>query len=170
MKKNKSNRGFSLIELLVVIAIIGILSSVVIVSLNSARAKGRDAKRITDVKQLQLALAMYYDACGRVYPNIADGSSATALDGGEDNSNGNTTGGCGSALSAFLNPIPVNPTGGGVSGAYGYGTNAGFTDYVLQAQLETNNTNVLNNDYDTPSPLYTKACTDSPNFYFCVTP
>lgn len=55
-------RGFTLIELLVVIAIIGILSSVVLASLNGARKKGRDARRISDLKQIQLALELYYDA------------------------------------------------------------------------------------------------------------
>ncbi|MEK9161552.1 MAG: prepilin-type N-terminal cleavage/methylation domain-containing protein [Patescibacteria group bacterium] len=54
-------RGFTLIELLVVIAIIGILSSVVLASLNSARAKSRDAKRLSDIKSLQLALELYFD-------------------------------------------------------------------------------------------------------------
>jgi prepilin-type N-terminal cleavage/methylation domain-containing protein len=60
MQKNLS-RGFTLIELLVVIAIIGILSSVVLASLNSARQKGRDARRISDLKQIQLALELNYD-------------------------------------------------------------------------------------------------------------
>lgn len=65
--QTQTNRGFTLIELLVVIAIIGILSSVVLASLNSARQKGRDARRISDVKQLQLALELNYDA-SQTYP------------------------------------------------------------------------------------------------------
>lgn len=55
------NKGFTLIELLVVIAIIGLLASVVLVVLSTARAKARDAKRRTDLKQLATALALYYD-------------------------------------------------------------------------------------------------------------
>lgn len=53
--------GFTLIELLVVIAIIGLLASVVLVSLNSARAKSRDAKRLSDIRQFANALEMYYN-------------------------------------------------------------------------------------------------------------
>jgi len=62
-----SKNGFTLIELLVVVAIIGLLSSVVLASLNSARAKGRDAKRASDVHQLKIAMEYYYDANG-FYP------------------------------------------------------------------------------------------------------
>lgn len=60
-------KGFTLIELLVVIAIIGILSSVVLASLNVSRTRSRDAKRIADLRQIQLALEQYYDVNG-VYP------------------------------------------------------------------------------------------------------
>ncbi len=55
------DKGFTLIELLVVIAIIGILSSVVLASMNTARKKARDARRQADLKSLQLALESYYD-------------------------------------------------------------------------------------------------------------
>lgn len=53
-------RGFTLIELLVVIAIIGILAGIVIPSLNSAKTGGRDAKRLADIKNIQLALSLFY--------------------------------------------------------------------------------------------------------------
>jgi len=51
-------KGFTLIELLVVIAIIGLLSTMAVVSLNSARAKARDAKRLNDVKQMANILSI----------------------------------------------------------------------------------------------------------------
>ncbi len=57
----QKNEGFTLIELLVVIAIIGLLSSVVLASLNSARVKARDAVRKQTLKQVQTALELYYD-------------------------------------------------------------------------------------------------------------
>lgn len=58
------NRGFTLIELLVVIAIIGLISSVVLASLNSARAKARDARRQEDAYQLRTALSAYFNDYG----------------------------------------------------------------------------------------------------------
>lgn len=60
-------KGFTLIELLVVISIIGLLSSIVFASLNSARIKARDARRIADIKQIQMALDLYYDQ-NNTYP------------------------------------------------------------------------------------------------------
>lgn len=63
----KFDSGFTLIELLVVIAIIGLLASVVLVSLNGTRAKARFTKRMADIKQIQTALELYYDS-NNAYP------------------------------------------------------------------------------------------------------
>jgi len=62
--RNKKQTGFTLIELLVVIAIIGLLASVVLLSLNSARAKSRDAKRLADVRQFASALELFFNDNG----------------------------------------------------------------------------------------------------------
>lgn len=56
------NKGFTLIELLVVIAIIGILSSVVLASLNTARAKGADAAIKANLANARAQAELYYDA------------------------------------------------------------------------------------------------------------
>ncbi len=62
-----NKRGFTLIEMLVVIAIVGLLSSVVVIGLGGARKQGRDARRISDISQIQNALEIYYTANGE-YP------------------------------------------------------------------------------------------------------
>jgi len=62
-------KGFTLIELLVVVAIIGLLASIVMTSLNSARAKAKDTRRITNVREIEKALELYYDI-NNTYPYI----------------------------------------------------------------------------------------------------
>ncbi len=57
----RKKQGFTLIELLVVIAIIGLLSTLAVVALNNARQKSRDAKRVSDIKQMQTALELYFN-------------------------------------------------------------------------------------------------------------
>ena len=66
----KNKKGFTLIELLVVIAIIGLLSTLAVVALTSARTKARDSKRVADMKQVQTAMELYYSATNG-YPACA---------------------------------------------------------------------------------------------------
>ena len=99
MNTISKHKGFTLIELLVVIAIIGILSSVVLSSLNSARQKGRDTARIQAVKQVQNALQLYWSANGS-FPAGNELSLSSAL------------------VPLYINSIPVDPSGG--TNAYQY--------------------------------------------------
>lgn len=64
LSKNNLTAAFTLIELLVVIAVIGVLASVILASLNSARAKARDARRKSDLRQVVTALELYRDSVG----------------------------------------------------------------------------------------------------------
>jgi len=68
-RKDKSiNKSFTIIELLVVIGIIGVLASLVLVSVGKARGSARDARRKQDLGAIQTALELYYDDHGK-YPN-----------------------------------------------------------------------------------------------------
>jgi len=83
MKKRftlSKSKGFTLIELLVVIAIVGLLASIVMVGLNSARSKSRDTKRIAELKQMMSALELYYSDNGH-YPAINYAYTSSAADG-----------------------------------------------------------------------------------------
>lgn len=64
MKSKTKNSGFTLIEILVVIAIIGLLASVVMVSVARARIKASDARRIADMRQIATGLQLFYDKNG----------------------------------------------------------------------------------------------------------
>lgn len=53
-------KGFTLVELLIVLAIIGVLAAIVLISLNSSRKGGRDARRVADMREVATALQLYF--------------------------------------------------------------------------------------------------------------
>lgn len=56
---SSERKGFTTMELLIVIALIGILATIIILFVNSARAKGRDAQRMSDIEQIRTAIELY---------------------------------------------------------------------------------------------------------------
>lgn len=126
-------KGFSLIELLVVIAVIGLLSSVIVVSLQSSRAKARDAKRVADIESIKTALALYAESNNSHYP-----PAATVF---VDLVNGK-----------FLTDVPVPPNALEV---YRYATPTDLLSYHLGADLEQIDPNegVLRGDSDCNSGI-----------------
>lgn len=158
-----------MIELLVVISIIGLLSSVVLSSLNTARVKARDAKRKSDLHQIQLALTLYYDAYG-TYPPEKPQTSC----GGSDSwasSNGN----CGGQwlttdanFYQFMPSVPIDPVNIGTNAGWGNNNNvysyagslsahiSNYQDYELLTQLENSS------DKD--------RCATKPAFYHNIIP
>lgn len=108
-------KAFTLIELLVVIAVIALLSTLSVVALSSARAKSRDARRLSDIKQIQTALDMYLDSAG-TYPSSLTTGSPLSYGG-----------------MVFLASVPGDPMG---SNQYGYTpTSSGYTlDFALETK------------------------------------
>ena len=151
-QKKESKSGFTLIELLVVIAIIGLLASIVLASLNTARRKSRDARRIADAKQIQLALELYFDANGGTYPAGTDMSVLATT---------------------YISQVPASPSPGSYS--YQALTSASAAcaatpcvGYVVRAQLEDSTNQALGSDVDGTVVL---DCTDtSAAPYYCVRP
>jgi prepilin-type N-terminal cleavage/methylation domain-containing protein len=72
VKKNIKKYGFTLIELLVVISIIGMISSVVLASINNARKKASNLNVRSTVNAIRTALELYYDTNGK-WPSANDG-------------------------------------------------------------------------------------------------
>lgn len=112
----KASSGFTLIELLVVVSIIGVLSSIVLASLTTARAKARDAERLSDLHQLRNAFELYANDHGGKYPC----ELATSCPGQAVNANGRVGEGSGldTLLAPYMGRIPRDPLG--PSATYNY--------------------------------------------------
>lgn len=117
-------KGFTLIELLVVIAIIGLLSTLAVVSLSTARQKSRDTRRVADIKQIQSALEMYYND-QQTYPLTANVTSGSAI----------ATSGV-----TYMSKMPADPG----SNSYTYVGSTTAATYTLTYKLEGAMTGITN--------------------------
>lgn len=126
-RARKETRGFTLIELLVVIAIIGILSSVVLASLNTARSRARDATRKSDMKQLQTALELYFND-NRAYPIVGSWSGYLTTGCGISGSLTGSGGYIPNLAPTYIPTLPVDPSRqfGGCSGYLYYSDGASY--------------------------------------------
>lgn len=152
--------GFTLIELLIVIAIIGLLTGIVMANLTQSKAKARDAKRISDMGQIQLALELYFDRCQR-YPDVSP-------EGGVDiysTCKSNTV-----ALTNFISKIP-QPTPEKEQIEYGYYVDDNNSDYYLKAVLEGDNEALKDGMTSFGFNGDTENCDNtSPVFEYCIGP
>jgi prepilin-type N-terminal cleavage/methylation domain-containing protein len=155
-----NKKGFTLIELLIVVAVIGILASVVLVGLGPVQKQGRDARRISDLRQVQNGLELYYSKNGS-YPrggvSWTDFSKDLKDNGGISN-------------------VPKDPRSPSVE--YQYWATPDKTSYCIGAKLE----DLTNPNWRTSSPcdnILGTGCYDGNNFnpptsipttnnYYCV--
>jgi prepilin-type N-terminal cleavage/methylation domain-containing protein len=110
---SEKQKGFTLIELLVVIAIIGVLASVVIANTTETQLAARDAARYSDMRQIRVALELFYNANGR-YPDFTHDNVDTRgefIGVGDD---------IDIALQPYIDPVPRDPRHDGVVHFYSY--------------------------------------------------
>jgi len=125
----KRQKGFTLIELLVVVSLIGILATLVMANMNSARERARDAQRKSDLRNIQTALRLYYNDVGG-YPlgsgtiTGCGGASASACSWGAAWVRNGVT---------YMNILPADPL---TTQNYTYTGVAGNEDYTIKACLE----------------------------------
>ena len=139
-------KGFTLIELLVVISIIGLLAAAGLATFSSAQKRARDARRISDIKAIETALAQYYTE-NNMYPSSG---GAVSPNSGWDNSNDSSWNDLATDLAPYLESMPIDPinTSSGWANSTntyvynfysrGYGCNRQW--YMLVYQLESSGT------------------------------
>lgn len=157
--KSPVNKGFTLIELMVVVVIITILTGIVMSNLTDSKKKARDAKRIADLAQIQLAEELFFDRCNSYTPNIDSNSLTYACPTNPNVVFGN-----------YLSKIPSDPLPN--SQVYQYFTSGATpTDYVLRATLETNSSALQDSISGSSVNPGNVNCdhTNSP-YYYCVKP
>lgn len=156
----KNNKGFTLIELLVVISIISLLSSIVFASLNGARAKARDVRRMQDLRQIQLALAMFAEDHGGKYPPSPGGLRGTCPLGNSKGSTG-PDGWIPNLAPQYISILPNDPKPfvNGDEKCYLYKSNQGdpsllADDYLLMAfyTVETYGPTIPDPNINKPPP------------------
>ena len=138
----KAQKAFTLIELLVVITVIGLLSSMILVGLQGVRAQGRDTRRIADLRNVQNALELYFNAHASYPAGTGWDTLQTAL---------STVG---------VTRIPLDPLNRSPY-LYVYVTSADGLHYVLKGTLEDSNNPALRDDLkdtDMPSGVATPGC------------
>lgn len=159
----KLKGGFTLIELMVVVTIIGILASIVLVSLGGARVKARDVRRLADVRQVALGLEFYIDEF-RHYPPITGATTAAArwqklkecLE-GDAVCTDNTT------SKQFMAIVPQDPLGTGTF-QYDYSPNSSQGNFLLKTILEKVNHTALNVDVDGVQSEFSNIDCDDPAY------
>jgi len=153
MKYLKSSRGFTLIEMLIVVTIIAVLASMILVGMGGARVKTRDARRISDLHNVQNGLELYFSTKGH-YPVATTWDALTTELTGAD---------------VGVSRVPKDPLS---DHKYYYGNNDDGvpTDYVLGATLEESANRALDDDIDEEdgnSIIYGVDCTDP---VYCIRP
>ncbi len=140
--------GFTLVELLVVLALIGLLSTLAVILLQSARAKMRDSVRLKDLSLLQNTLDLYYRDRSAFPPApgnglVLGGSNSSCL-----NATGFNSSGC---ENPYLAQVPADPVG---QNAYVY--TSASSSYAITATLEAQTDNFKGTVVVTPSGLTNK--------------
>ena len=172
--QEKGGIGFTLIELLVVTAIIGILASVIVVSLGSARENARDSRRLGDIKQISLALEIYIGRFNHYPPVTPGGSSESRWQEMASCLMGNTSGCEDEANSGQLKLIPATPQDPLQGQFYDYLPSNDLKGFVVKTVLENTTHDALDSDTDSDitDSYGTIICNDgslgSPTGNYCI--